>query len=214
MSTTTNRDVAIGYAGGLQGAQPMVFEMRQGMIDRGADISWFSQYPHEREILFGPLTCIELSGAQTEGNAIILDMNLTVNLLAPTIERVVARLKTSHVDLLELIKLRVSQINRCAYCIDMHSKDATALGETPQRIYALSAWKDAPFFSHQERLALAWAEALTLNQEIDDPQLEEMQAVWSDAEIVNLTLAINAINSWNRVARTFKPEVGSYQTQY
>lgn len=116
--------------------------------------------------------------------------------------------------LLELIKLRVSQINRCAYCIDMHSKDATALGETPQRIYALSAWKDAPFFSHQERLALAWAEALTLNQEIDDPQLEEMQAVWSDAEIVNLTLAINAINSWNRVARTFKPEVGSYQTQY
>ncbi len=116
--------------------------------------------------------------------------------------------------LLELVKLRVSQINQCAYCIDMHTKDTVALGESPQRIYSLSAWKDSPFFSSNERLALAWAETLTLNQEIEDKQLEALQAVWSDAEIVNLTLAINAINSWNRVARAFKPEVGSYQTQY
>lgn len=114
--------------------------------------------------------------------------------------------------LLELVKLRASQINQCAFCIDMHSKDAIALGESPQRLYALSAWQDSPFFSDVERRALAWTEALTLNQEITDEQTQAMQAVMSDADVVNLTIAVNAINSWNRIARTFKPEVGSYQS--
>ncbi|WP_255487423.1 carboxymuconolactone decarboxylase family protein [Oceanospirillum sediminis] len=114
--------------------------------------------------------------------------------------------------LLELVKLRVSQVNQCAFCIDMHTKDAVAMGESPQRIYALSAWRDAPFFSNRERLALDWAESLTLNQDIDDDRMKALQDMWSDADIVNLTIAVNAINSWNRIARTFKPEVGGYQS--
>ena len=105
MSTTTSRDVAIGYAGGLEGAQPILFEMEQGMIDRGAVIEWLSQYPGEQEVLFAPFTCIELRGSQNEERAIVLRMKLTINLLAPTIEKVIAKLQVSHVDLLHLFEL-------------------------------------------------------------------------------------------------------------
>src|SRR5215207_6046599 len=104
--------------------------------------------------------------------------------------------------LLDLIRVRASQLNGCVYCIDMHTKDARARGDTEQRLYALGAWRDAPFFSARERAALAWTEAVTLVSEghISDAAFAEARAHFSDAEISALLLAIIAINSWNRVA--------------
>ena len=115
--------------------------------------------------------------------------------------------------LLELVKIRASQINGCAYCLDMHTKDARAAGETEQRLYALSAWRETPFFSDRERAALAWTEALTLISEhhVDDPLYEEVRKYFSEKEITDLSLAIIAINSWNRLAIPFKTPPGSYQ---
>ncbi len=118
-----------------------------------------------------------------------------------------------NLPLLELIKMRVSQINGCAYCLDMHSKDARAGGETEQRLHLLAAWREAPFYSPAERAALAWAEALTaLAQAHPDPALvHELKAHFSDQEIANLTLAITQINSWNRFAVGLGARVGAYQ---
>ena len=116
--------------------------------------------------------------------------------------------------LLELVKMRASQINGCAYCIDMHSKDARALGESEQRLYALSAWRETPFYSPRERAALLWTEELTRLSEThaDDAIYEEVRQHFSDAEMVNLTLAIVVINSWNRLAVGFRSEPGIYQS--
>ncbi len=115
--------------------------------------------------------------------------------------------------LLELVKTRVSQMNGCAYCLDMHTKDARAIGETEQRLYTLSTWREAPFFSQQERAALAWAEALTelVTRHPDEQLLDQAREHFSDTQLTNLTLAICAINSWNRFAVGFGAEVGSYQ---
>lgn len=114
--------------------------------------------------------------------------------------------------LMELVKIRVSQINQCAYCLDMHTKDARALGETEQRIYALSAWREAPFFSDRERAALAWAEANTLlPQGVSQQLFEEVREYFSEAQLANLTLAIATINAWNRFGVSFAPVPGSYQ---
>jgi AhpD family alkylhydroperoxidase len=115
--------------------------------------------------------------------------------------------------LLELVKMRASQINGCAYCLDMHSKDARAGGETELRLYTLSAWRETPFFSERERAALAWTEALTRIVEgpIEDELYEEMRRYFSDKELVDLTLAIVAINGWNRLAIPFRTPPGSYQ---
>ena len=115
--------------------------------------------------------------------------------------------------LVELVKTRVSQINRCAYCIDMHTKDARAAGETEQRLYALSAWRETPFFTPRERAALAWAEALTLLPEnsVEDELFEEVRQHFSEKELVDLTIAINTINSWNRIAVPFRKVPGTYQ---
>ena len=112
----------------------------------------------------------------------------------------------------ELVKLRVSQINQCAYCIDMHSKDALKLGESPARIYGLSAWIDMPFYSETERSALAWAELITSGQHVAEEHYQRALDGFGAQGLVDLTIAINAINGWNRIARTFKPEVGSYKT--
>ena len=114
--------------------------------------------------------------------------------------------------LLDLVKLRASQINGCAYCIDMHSKDARASGETEQRLYALSAWRDAPYYTDRERAALAWTESVTLiaEQHVSDALFELALAAFSEQELVNLTLAVIAINGWNRIAISFRPEVGRY----
>lgn len=115
--------------------------------------------------------------------------------------------------LLELVKTRVSQINGCAYCIDMHTKDARAAGETEQRLYALAAWRETPFFSARERAALAWAEALTgiASRAIPAGLREETLREFSEKELVDLTYAIVAINGWNRLAISFATPPGSYQ---
>ena len=115
--------------------------------------------------------------------------------------------------LIELIKVRASQVNGCAYCIDMHSKDARAEGETEQRIYALSAWEETPFFTDRERAALALTEAITLVREVHVPDAvyEKAKESFSDEELVNLTLAIITINGWNRLAITFRLVPGEYQ---
>lgn len=115
-------------------------------------------------------------------------------------------------DLLELVKMRASQINGCAYCLDMHSKEARAAGETEQRLYLLSAWRETVFYSPCERAALAWTEAVTQvsMHELSDTLYAELQVHFSAQEIVELTLAIIAINGWNRLAIAFRPDVGSH----
>jgi AhpD family alkylhydroperoxidase len=115
--------------------------------------------------------------------------------------------------LFELVKIRASQINGCAYCIDMHTKDARAAGETEQRIYALSAWRETPFFTDRERAALEWTETLTriADAHPSDEQYRGLTAHFSEEEIVALTFAVVVINSWNRLAISFRAEVGSYQ---
>jgi AhpD family alkylhydroperoxidase len=116
-------------------------------------------------------------------------------------------------SLLELIKTRASQINGCAYCIDMHTKDARAAGETEQRLYALSAWRETPFFTDRERAALAWTEVITLISQThaSDEEYAAAREQFSEEEIVNLTMAIITINGWNRLAIAFRETVGSYQ---
>ena len=116
-------------------------------------------------------------------------------------------------SLLELVKTRASQINGCAYCIDMHTKDARAGGETEQRLYALSAWRETPFYTERERAALEWAEALTLISENDIPDdlYDSVRQHFSESELVNLTMAIITINGWNRLAIPFRTVPGSYQ---
>lgn len=116
-------------------------------------------------------------------------------------------------QLLHLIKMRASQINGCAYCLDMHSKDARAGGETEQRLYLLDAWRESPFYTDRERAALAWTESLTLVSEnhVPDEVYAEARQQFSEAELVNLSLAVVAINSWNRLAIAFRSEPGIYQ---
>jgi AhpD family alkylhydroperoxidase len=115
--------------------------------------------------------------------------------------------------LLELVKTRASQINGCAFCLDMHTKDARAHGETEQRLYALSAWRETPFYSERERAALAWTEAVTLVSEthVPDDVYEQARKQFSEQELANLTLAIIAINGWNRLAISFRTVPGTYQ---
>jgi AhpD family alkylhydroperoxidase len=116
-------------------------------------------------------------------------------------------------SLLELVKIRASQINGCAHCIDMHTKDARARGESEQRIYALSAWKETPFFTGRERAALEWTEAVTLvsNTHVPDDVYAEVRRYFEEAEVVALTFAIVAINGWNRLAIAVRMPVGSYE---
>ena len=116
-------------------------------------------------------------------------------------------------SLMELVKTRASQINGCAFCIDMHTKDARLRGETEQRIYSLDAWRETPFFTDKERAALAWTEALTNIQQGHAPEAvyQELSRHFDEAERVNLTLAITTINAWNRIAIGFRIVPGSYQ---
>ena len=116
-------------------------------------------------------------------------------------------------SLMELVRMRASQINGCAYCLDMHSKDARAEGETEQRLYTLSAWRETPFFTDRERAALDWTEALTLITEghASDEVYEAVKQQFSDEELVNLSVAIIAINGWNRLAIGFRNVPGEYQ---
>src|SRR6476469_1614375 len=108
--------------------------------------------------------------------------------------------------LIELVKMRASQMNGCAYCIDMHTKDARAAGETEQRLYGLSAWHEMPFYTDRERAALAWAETVTRVSEthVPDEAFEAARAQFSEKELVDLTWAVAAINVWNRIAISFR----------
>lgn len=114
--------------------------------------------------------------------------------------------------LLELVRLRASQMNGCAYCVDMHTKDARAEGETEQRLYAVSVWEEAPFFTERERAALAWTEAVTRvsDSHVPDALYEVSRRHFSEKELVDLTLAIVAINGWNRLAVSFRSVPGTY----
>ena len=116
-------------------------------------------------------------------------------------------------SLLELVKLRASQINGCAYCIDMHTKDARAQGETEQRLYGLNAWRETPFYTDRERAALEWTEYLTLIAEkgVPDDLYARVKEHFSDEELVKLTLAIVQTNGWNRFAISMRAPVGTYQ---
>jgi AhpD family alkylhydroperoxidase len=116
-------------------------------------------------------------------------------------------------SLLLLVKMRASQINGCAYCLDMHSKDARAAGETEQRLYTLPAWRETPFFNDRERAALAWTEAVTLvaDTHVPDDLYEETREHFSDEEMVALTMAVVSINGWNRLAISFRAVPGEYQ---
>lgn len=117
------------------------------------------------------------------------------------------------IPLLHLLKFRVSQINGCAFCLDMHSKDLRAIGDTEQRLYVLNAWREAPFYTDRERAALAWAEAVTLaaTTHIPDEVYEEARRQFSEKEISDLTLAVAAINAWNRIAISSRAQPGAYQ---
>jgi AhpD family alkylhydroperoxidase len=116
-------------------------------------------------------------------------------------------------SLLELVKTRASQINHCAYCLDMHTKDARAAGETEQRLYGLDAWRETPYYTERERAALAFTEAVTLiaDGQVPDAVYEQAKQQFSDEELVNLTMNIITINAWNRLAITFRDVPGTYQ---
>jgi AhpD family alkylhydroperoxidase len=118
-------------------------------------------------------------------------------------------------SLLELVKLRASQVNGCAYCIDMHTKDARAAGETEQRLYGLTAWRESPFFTPRERAAIGWTEAITNIQEGHATQAayDEARKEFEEGDLVKLTFAITTINTWNRIAIAFRPDVGVYQPE-
>jgi AhpD family alkylhydroperoxidase len=116
-------------------------------------------------------------------------------------------------SLLELVRLRASQMNGCAFCIDMHTKDARVAGETEQRLYTLSVWRETPFFTDRERGALEWTEAVTKLGEygVPDEVYERARKQFSEAELVNLTMAVIAINGWNRLAIPFRSVPGIYE---
>jgi AhpD family alkylhydroperoxidase len=118
-------------------------------------------------------------------------------------------------ELLELVKMRASQLNGCAYCLDMHSKDARAAGESEQRLYVLPAWRETTFYSARERAALAWCEALTQlpahDHSVPDALYREARAQFDEKELVDLTLLVTLINSWNRINIAARPEVGDYK---
>ena len=116
-------------------------------------------------------------------------------------------------SLQNLIKLRVSQINGCAYCIDMHWKDLRAAGEAEQRLYGLDAWEESPYYTERERAALAWAESVTNIQEghVPDGVFERVKEFFNDKELADLTLAVTAINSWNRLSIAARTVPGTYQ---
>jgi AhpD family alkylhydroperoxidase len=117
--------------------------------------------------------------------------------------------------LIELVKLRASYMNGCAYCVDMHTKEARAAGESEQRLYAIPVWRETPFFTERERAVLAWTEAVTdiARTGAPDAAFEELRAHFSESEVVDLTMAVIAINGWNRLLVSLRAEPGTYQAR-
>jgi AhpD family alkylhydroperoxidase len=116
-------------------------------------------------------------------------------------------------SLLNLVRLRASQVNGCAFCLDMHWKDLRAAGESEQRLYGLDAWRESPYYTERERAALAWTEAVTLvsTSRVGDDVYDEVRPFFNDKELTDLTLAIAAINAWNRLAISMRIEPGGYK---
>ena len=141
-----------------------------------------------------------------------MQQRLDYKKIAPEVYKALAQLEAAvhrtglESSLLELVKMRASQINGCAFCLDMHSKDALAAGETAQRLFLLDAWREAPFYSERERAALAWTEAVTLIHEdgASDEAYQHARGQFDEKELVFLTLAIVAINGWNRLSIAFR----------
>src|SRR4051794_33868999 len=129
------------------------------------------------------------------------------------LERQVGQAGLDH-KLIDLVRMRASQINGCAYCLDMHSKDARASGETEQRIYVLNAWSETSYFTDRERAALAWTEAVTLVAEghVPDAVYEQVRPHFSEAELIGLTMTIATINTWNRLNVSFRVPAGNYKS--
>ena len=121
----------------------------------------------------------------------------------------IKKCKIDH-KLAHLIEFRVSQINGCAYCLDMHWKEAVSHGESEQRLYGLSAWRESPYYTARERAALAWAEAVT-KANVPDDVYAEAESQLTDEELIDLTIIVTTINTWNRLNLAFPSEVGSYQ---
>lgn len=148
-----------------------------------------------------------------------MESRLEIQKVAPQAYRTMAALETYvrnsglEESLILLMKLRASQINGCSYCIDMHTKDARANGESEQRLYALTAWRETPFFTDRERAALDWTEALTLISvsQAPDNVYEEVRQRFTELELVNLTMAIVTINGWNRICVGFRKVPGTYE---
>ena len=130
------------------------------------------------------------------------------------LEKYIANSGLDH-KLIHLLKMRASQINGCAYCIDMHSKDARALGETEQRLYELNAWRETPFYTDRERAALEWTESLTLVSQthVPDEVYESVKKHFSEKEIVDLSILVSVINVWNRLAISTRTLPGTYKAQ-
>ncbi len=128
-----------------------------------------------------------------------------------------AYLATSSIEpgLRHLVEVRASQLNGCAFCLDMHTKDARELGETEQRLYAVAAWREAPFFTERERAALLWTETLTrlAGHPIPEEARAQVRATFTEQEVVDLTFAITTINAWNRLALAFETPAGSYKPE-
>lgn len=148
-----------------------------------------------------------------------MQSRLEIQKVAPQAYRAMAALETyvrnSGLEeaLILLVKLRASQINGCSYCIDMHAKDARANGESEQRLYALTAWRETPFFTDRERAALNWTEVLTLisASQAPDDIYEDVRQRFTELELVNLTMAIVTINGWNRICVGFRKVPGTYE---
>jgi AhpD family alkylhydroperoxidase len=150
---------------------------------------------------------------------IVLEPRIDVKAVAPEAKRAISALDAyvarSGLEpaLLELVRLRASQINGCAYCVDMHSKDARARGETEQRLYGLSVWRETPYYTNRERAALAWTEAVTLVHDghVPDDVYSEARAEFGEEELIALTVAVIAINAWNRLAISVRTVPGTYE---
>ena len=151
--------------------------------------------------------------------SIIVEARLQYSKISPGIYKAMLGLE-NHANesglertLLDLVRLRASQINGCAFCLDMHWKDLRAAGESEQRLYSLDAWRETPFYTDREQAALAWTEAVTLIAEdrVPDEVYEEVRQHFSEKELADLTLAIVAINGWNRLNIAFRTPPGNYQ---
>ena len=114
------------------------------------------------------------------------------------------------IELIELVNFRVSQINQCAYCLDMHHKEARAKGQTEQRLYGLSAWRESPYYTERERAAFTWAEAIT-SARVPNDIYEQVKEYFSEAELIDLTMAVTTINTWNRINLAFPNLPGTYK---